>query len=161
MRILITRLSIFLKIPESENLPMRSSGVTLVELLVAVGLFGVLSLGKTQVFVAFMEQNTRNDREIGLNETMREFSDRLDLELGNMTQLLGCGCGDAASRCVYNDTTAASDCASFGSGCNVPCSPSSALCRTLLIWETEVAQSPGSASSAGNCNGSTALRGCK
>jgi len=128
---------------------VSASGVTLVELLVAVGLFGVLSAALSQVFVGFMEQNTRNEREIGLNESLREFTDRLDLELGNMTQLLGCSCG--VSRCVYNDATSSGgvDCASTNCG------------STLLLWETEVSQSPGSASSAGDCNGSPSLRGCK
>jgi prepilin-type N-terminal cleavage/methylation domain-containing protein len=126
-----------------------TSGVTLVELMVAVGLFGVLSAALTQVFVGFMEQNTRSEREIELNESLREFTDRLDLELGNMTQLLGCSCG--VSRCVYNDDTSSGgvNCASTNCG------------STLLLWETETAQSTGSASSAGACNGSTSLRGCK
>ena len=126
------------------------SGVTLVELMVAVGLFGVLSLGMSEVFIAFMTQNRRVENEIELNEMIHEFQDRLDLELGNATQIIMCSCG--GTKCTFTDYIGTRNCG----GSTAPCG------NPILTWETEATTTPATnQSSISSCNSGAGLRGCK
>jgi prepilin-type N-terminal cleavage/methylation domain-containing protein len=131
------------------------SGLTLVELLISVALFGVLSLAVAEIFVYFTTQTVRSEREIQMNESIREFHEYVDLELGNATQIIGCRCGPMPSSgltCRYNPSNAiGNDCGSSGRPCG----------DILLTWETENSQRPFEASAVGNCNGAGDLRGCR
>jgi hypothetical protein len=126
--------------------------------MISVALFGVLSLGMSQVFLGFVKQNSDLEKEIELNEQMSEFHERLDLELGNATQIIGCGCG--STWCFYAETSPDS---TSGSNCAI-----NSKCDSILLsWETEASQTPGQLAENGGStclNGGTGrsdLRGCK
>lgn len=135
---------------------LDSRGVTLVELMISVGLFGALSVGLMTLFADNAQKSARARRAAALSESIEEFSGLLELHLSNLTQLQACGCGNG---CRF-DQAASPDCMT-GTGCAAPGTP-------LLRFEYEASSNPGGTPS-GNCNpagtaaqaGFMIPRGCK
>ncbi len=124
--------------------------MTLVELLISVGLFGTLSLAVAQMFVYFNAQTITLDREIALNESIREFHEYVDMDLGNVTRFMGCDCGSANCR-FPSAFTDSSNCAHSSQPCGA----------VLATWETETSQTPIQASNNTSCNGNPDRYGCR
>lgn len=144
-----------------------SSGVTLVELMVAVALFGVLSLAMMTLFGDHSLQIAKARNEARLSEQLGEFSEALDLYLGGVTQVISCGCTNS-NPCVYSPgATETEDCTAPSVACAVAPNP-------LFRFEMEDAANPAvSIPSAGCLNSGSStvaagitpdqmiLRGCK
>jgi hypothetical protein len=104
-------------------------GTTLIELMVAMGLFGGISVALMSLFSSYLAESMVAQNQVALNEAINEFHERLDTELGNVTQVIGCACGSA--NCVFN------------SSAPVDCMKEGATCKTVLLrWETEKSNSP-------------------
>ncbi len=150
-----------------ENSVLGSSGTTLVELMVAVALFGVLSLAMMTLFGDHSLQIARARNEARLSEQLGEFSEALDLYLSGVTQVISCGCTNS-NPCIYSaGATELEDCTVASVDCNVAPDP-------LLRFEFEDAANPSDAVPAAGClnSGSSPvavaiapdrmiLRGCK
>lgn len=147
-----------------------SAGVTLVELMVAVGLFGVLSLAMMTLFGDHSTQIAKARNEARLSESLGEFSEALDLYLSGVTQVISCGCGFdgitiVGTPCTYVEgATGLEDCKERSAPCWNP----------ILRFEYEDAGNPSLPTPAAGCvnSGSSTvsaaitpeqliLRGCK
>jgi len=133
--------------------------MTLVEIMVSFGLLGVLALASASFFAEFTTKNKTLSDETELNEQIALFQDRLQTELENATQILGCGCGSPS--CEFSDIDPDSPTSRNCALNSIDCDP------TLLSWETETAFSPTQLPSVNrvNCLNSSVsdpgFRGCK
>jgi prepilin-type N-terminal cleavage/methylation domain-containing protein len=144
-----------------ERMPFNKApeaGMTLVELMVSVGLFGILSLGLAEMFASNSRMSARAQNESKLSEQVVDFSQALENYLTNATQILGCNC---ANGCVLPDLTglssppAGTDCMS---GNNCGSGSTAAPGADILIFEYEDANNPTDPAINGQCE-VTALGG--
>ncbi|HTL10856.1 MAG TPA: prepilin-type N-terminal cleavage/methylation domain-containing protein, partial [Bdellovibrionota bacterium] len=73
---------------------LDDSGVTLMELMVSVALFGISALAMANMFAhhSLIQQEARNVSL--LTEQLDEFSNSLEVNLSNLTRVISCGCGN-------------------------------------------------------------------
>lgn len=118
-----------------------NQGMTLVELMVSVALFGVLSLGIAEMFAQSSKMTARAQNGARLSEQITQFSQILENYLSNTTQLIACNC---ANGCVLPDLTsltalpAGTDCMSGNCGAGSTSTPGD----DILFFEYEDANNP-------------------
>jgi len=112
-----------------ERLFFDERGVTLVELMISVAIFGTLVIASMTFFAEQAKFTGRGQNAIKLSDEMSDFTDSVDLYLRNTTQLISCGC-NSAGACAFNETI---DCTTAGN-CNN---------SVLVRFETETALDPG------------------
>jgi len=123
--------------------------------MVAIGLFGGISVAMMSLFGSYLRESVVAENQAQLSESMNEFQERLDVELGNTTQLVDCSCG--TRQCVFAGTT------------NPNCLDENAPCgKVILRWETELSNLPSDPSRESCVGGKNAktqsdlqFRGCK
>jgi type II secretory pathway pseudopilin PulG len=115
----------------------NSQGVTLVELMIAIGLTGISTLAVMTLMANYSEQVARQQNEANLSEQLAGFADILEAYVGNATLIQSCGC---ANGCIYTEDAAVTDC-TFNTGCTI---------NNILQFEYEDSVDPG-VPAAGTC----------
>jgi prepilin-type N-terminal cleavage/methylation domain-containing protein len=150
-----------------------SEAFTLVEMMVSVAIFGILSVALATLFAKNAERNAISINEAQMTEQVSDFSDALESYLSNTTRVINCNCFSTSGACLFDDTNfPAPSCMTAGlEGFCVP--PTSAQ----VDFETEDANDPtqlAPTAVAGHCDpegaqprsnpqvsGSSWARGCK
>lgn len=131
---------------------LNHQGMTLVEILVALALFGVLALGTATLLFDNGKFNQKSRNEVALSDMLEEFVYSTDTYLSNTTQMISCACGNS---CIFDDSSSPN------------CMISGACSDPLIRLEYEDANDPSMTSASSDClfDGVTiagaTLLGCK
>lgn len=121
------------KVLQSDQLQAHA-GVTLVELLVVVALFGGLSIALATMMADFSTRNQRHFRHAQISQEIFEFSEAMEVYLTNTVRVTNCRCG---GKCVFPAAPM---------GCATP------PCTTdLLEFEIEDSSNPGQVAATAPC----------
>lgn len=130
----------------SFRLVHSESGMTLAELMVSTGLFGIIAVVMATLYSQNATLQARAQNEIRLESGAQEFINALEVSLGAATRIISCGCGVAGSApaCSFSGDVAA-DCLRTG-GClagNAVAAGAAGI--QLLVYEAEDSSEPGTA----------------
>ncbi|MBL7714483.1 MAG: type II secretion system protein [Bdellovibrionales bacterium] len=91
------------------------SGMTLVELMVSTGLFGIIAVTTATLYSQNATLQARAQNEIRLESGAQEFINALEVSLGAATRMISCGCGASGTTppCAFSGAPAA-DCVAGG-----------------------------------------------
>lgn len=79
----------------------QNSGLTLVELMVSVALFGFAASMLATLFVQFAGKRTRSQNSSELAERLSQFAQSLEVYVTNATEIRNCGC-NISNNCIYD-----------------------------------------------------------